>query len=229
VPKKRQRRALGHPGPPISHIGAPHAVWRAACTGHLKPGDGRYGSPLTIRDGDSRFLRACPARSATSVQEATPVFTRVCTAFGRPPRIRTDHGVPCATNTLARLSQWSAWWGRLGIVPACIEPGTPHQNGRHERRQRTLTAETTRPPGAHRRAHQRTFNRFREACHHARPHEALDRRPAAACNEPSPREMPHQRPPLEDPDRFEGRYVSAHGGLRWHHQGLNVSTTCAGA
>jgi hypothetical protein len=42
----------------------------------------------------------------------------------------------------------SAWWVRLGIVPAFIEPGKSPQNGRHERRPRTLNAEITRPPGA---------------------------------------------------------------------------------
>jgi putative transposase len=105
VPKKRRRRVIGHPGKPISSMGAPNAVWSADFTGHLRTGDGRYGYPLTISDGYSRFRLACQALSSTSVQEAKPVFTRVFTAFGLPQRIRTDTGVPFATNTLARLSQ----------------------------------------------------------------------------------------------------------------------------
>ena len=40
--------------------------------------------------------------------------------------------------------------------------------------------------------------------------------------------MPHKLPPLEYPDRFEVLYVSAHGGIRWNRQGVNVSITCAG-
>jgi putative transposase len=40
--------------------------------------------------------------------------------------------------------------------------------------------------------------------------------------------MPNKLPPLAYPDRFEGRDVSANGGIRWHQQGVNVSTTCAG-
>ena len=156
------------------------------------------------------------------------MFTRVCKAFGLPQRIRTDNGVPFATNTLARLSQLSAWWVRLGIVPEFIEPGKPPQNGRHERMHRTLKAETTRPPGATLRAQQRKFNFFREEFNHERPHEALDRRTPAAYDEPSPREMPNTRPPLEYPDRFEVRDVSANGGIRWNSQWVNVSITCAG-
>jgi putative transposase len=156
------------------------------------------------------------------------VFTRVFKAFGLPQRIRTDNGVPFATNTLARLSQLSAWWVRLGIVPECIEPGKPQQNGRHERMHRTLKAETTRPPGANLRAQQRKLNHFRAEFNHERPHEALDMRTPAACYEPSPREMPNTLPPLAYPDRFEVRDVSANGGIRWNSQWVNVSITCAG-
>jgi transposase InsO family protein len=228
VPKRRKRRAIGHPGKPTSSIDAPNDVWSADFKGHFKTGDGRYCYPLTIADGYSRFLLACEALSSTRVQEAKPVFIRVFKEFGLPQRIRTDNGVPFATNTLARLSQLSAWWVRLGILPELIEPGKPQQNGRHERMHRTLKAETTRPPGANLRTQQRQFNRFREEFNHERPHEALDMHTPAACYEPSPRKMPHKLPPLEYPDRFEVRYVSANGGIRWNHQWVNVSHTCVG-
>jgi hypothetical protein len=79
-------------------------------------------------------------RASTSVAAANPVCTRVFTACGLPTRLRPDNGVPFATHTLARRSPWSAWWVRLGIVPECIAPGKPQQNGRHERMPRTLTA-----------------------------------------------------------------------------------------
>jgi putative transposase len=142
-------------------------------------------------------------------------------AFGLPQRSRTDRGVPCAPHTLGRLSPLSAWWVRLGILPECSAPGKPHQNGRHDRRPRTLKADTTRPPGTHLRAQQQPFTHCREAFHHVRPHEALDRRTPAAGDAPSPRQRPHKLPPLEDPDRCEVRDVSAHGGSRWNHQWVN--------
>jgi putative transposase len=91
-----------------------------------------------------------------------------------------------------------------------------------------LKAETTRPPAANRRAQQQRFKRFREEFNHQRPHEALDRQTPAALYEASPRPMPSQRPPLEYPDRFEVRYVSANGGIRWDRRWVNVSSTCAG-
>lgn len=227
-PKKRPRRARGHPAPPTRAIEAPHDVWSADFPGPFKTGHGPSGDPRTMTDGDRRLRRRGPALSSPRVAQATPVCLRVCNECGVPRRIRTDHGVPFAPNTRARRSQWSAWGGRWGILPACMEPGPPPQNGRHERRPRTLKADTTRPPGANLRAQQPQFNDVREECNHPRPPEALDRRTPAACAPPAPRGMPTTPPPRESPDRCEGRDVRATGGLRWHPPGGHVSTTGAG-
>jgi putative transposase len=228
VPKPRHRRHIGHPGKPTTLIAAPNDVWTADFKGQVKTGDGLYCYPLTVADGFSRFLRGCQALSSTRVQEAKPVFVRLFKDFGLPKRIRTDNGVPFATNTLARLSQLSAWWVRLGILPECIEPGKPQQHGRHERMHRTLKAETTRPPANTRRAQQYKFDRFRQEFNFERPHEALDMQTPASRYASSPRQLPDKLPPLEYPDRFEVRYVSANGGIRWNHQWVNVSICCAG-
>jgi len=228
VPKKRHRRAIGHPGSPSSPMRAPNDVWSADYKGQFKTGDGRYCYPLTVTDNCSRFLLGCQALTSTAGEAAKPVFTRLFKEFGLPRRIRTDNGVPFATNTLARLSQLSAWWVRLGILPELIEPGKPQQNSRHERMHRTLKAETTRPPAGSCRAQQRKFNHFRHEFNHERPHEALDMQTPVARYEPSPRPMPDKLPPLEYPDRFEVRYVSANGGIRWNKRWVNVSITCVG-
>jgi putative transposase len=228
VPKRRRRRAIGHPGRPTSRVLAPNDLWGADFKGEFKTGDGIYCYPLTVTDDHSRFLLGCQGLLSTKVVEAKPVFTRLFKEYGLPRRIRTDNGVPFATNTLARLSRLSAWWVRLGVLPEFIEPGKPQQNGRHERMHRTLKAETTRPPAGSCRAQQRKFNRFREEFNHERPHEALDMQPPASWYEPSRREMPTKLPPLEYPDRFEVRYVSANGGIRWRKDWVNVSIVCAG-
>lgn len=225
---KRKRRPLGHPGRPNTTIDAPNQVWSADFKGHFRTGNGIYCYPLTITDGYSRFLLGCQGLASTSVQDAKPVFARVFREFGLPQRIRTDNGPPFATVSLARLSSLSAWWVRLGILPELIEPGKPQQNGRHERMHRTLKADTTRPPAANLSAQQRRFNTFRIEFNEQRPHEALDQNTPASCYTPSPRPMPDKIPALEYPDRFEVRYVSANGGIRWNHAWVNVSICCAG-
>lgn len=228
VPTRRSRRRLGHPGKPTTIMGAPNAVWCADYKGQFKTGDGRYCYPLTVTDGFSRYLLGCQGLGSTAGAEAQPVFTRLFKEYGLPLRIRTDNGVPFATTTLARLSKLSAWWLRLGILPEFIEPGRPDQNGRHERMHRTLKAATTRPAAGSLGAQQRRFNAFREEFNHVRPHEALAQQTPATCYHPSPRPMPDRLPPLEYPDRFEVRYVSANGGIRWNHRWVNVSTVCVG-
>jgi putative transposase len=203
-------------------------VWTADVKGQLKAGDGLYGSPLTVADGFSRCLLGGQALASTRVPEATPRSVRRFKDFGWPTRLRTGNGVPCATNALARRSQLSAGWVRLGIRPDFIEPGQPPHNGRHERRHRTLTAEPTRPPAKPRRAQQDKVDRCRQECNAEPPHEALDMQPPAARYAASPRQLPSNLPPLEDPDRFGVRYVSANGGLRGNRQWGNVSIGWAG-
>jgi|SRR5689334_11413010 len=226
-PKPRRRR-IGHPGEPTTRIVAPNDCWCADFKGQFKTMDGIYCYPLTVTDGHSRYLLACQGLSSTKVEEAKPVFTRIFREFGLPDRIRTDNGVPFATNTLARLSKLSAWWVRLGVLPELIEPGKPQQNGRHERMHRTLKAEATRPPSNTRLAQQRRFDRFRDEFNNERPHEALQMHTPGSVYASSPRPMPDRLPPLEYPDHFEVRYVSANGGIRWNCAWVNVSTTCVG-
>jgi transposase InsO family protein len=228
VAKKRRRRVIGHPGKPMAQMLAPNDIWCADFKGQFKTGDGIYCYPLTVTDGYSRYLLACQGLPTTSAVEAKPVFTRLFKEYGLPQRIRSDNGVPFATTTLARLSTLSAWWVRLGILPDLIEPGKPQPNGRHERMHRTLKAETTRPPAANRRTQQRKFNRFQKEFNEERPHEALDMATPASIYVPSRREMPDRLPPLEYPDRFEVRYVSGNGGIRWNKGWVNVSSTCIG-
>jgi putative transposase len=228
VPIRRWRRRIGHPGKPSSSILAPNDLWSADFKGHFKTGDGEYCYPLTVADGFSRYLLGCQGLHSTAVSPSKPVFKRLFQEFGLPKRIRTDNGVPFATNSLARLSSLSAWWVRLGVLPELIEPGKPQQNGRHERMHRTLKAETTRPAAGSLGAQQRRFNRFREIFNNERPHEALDMRTPAEVYSPSFRPFPEKIPPLVYPDRFEVRYVSANGAIRWNSDWVQVSIVCSG-
>jgi putative transposase len=228
VPIRRWRRRIGHPGKPSSSILAPNDLWSADFKGHFKTGDGEYCYPLTVADGFSRYLLGCQGLHSTAVSPSKPVFKRLFQEFGLPKRIRTDNGVPFATNSLARLSSLSAGWVRLGVLPELIEPGKPQQNGRHERMHRTLKAETTRPAAGSLGAQQRRFNRFREIFNNERPHEALDMRTPAEVYSPSFRPFPEKIPSLVYPDRFEVRYVSANGAIRWNSDWVQVSIVCSG-
>lgn len=223
ITSPRRRRALLHPGRPLTPMTAPNGIWTADFKGQFKTLDGVYCYPLTIVDGYSRFLLTCKALGSVQHREARPVFERLFREFGLPERIRTDNGVPFASMALGRLSQLSVWWIRLGIHPELIEPGQPQQNGRHERMHRTLKAETTHPPGPHRRAQQRRFDSWRTEYNTERPHEALGQHLPADRYRPSPRSFPKTLCPLEYPKHFDVRLVSTNGGIRWNHRWVNVS------
>lgn len=223
ITSKRRRRALGHPGRPLTPMTEPNAVWTADFKGQFPTRDGCLCYPLTVADGASRFLLACRALPSVKTIETKPMFERVFREFGLPDRIRTDNGVPFATMALARLSPLSVWWLRLGIRPELIEPGHPEQNGRHERMHRTLKAETQRPPAGNRGAQQRAFDRFRETFNDERPHEALGQRPPASVYQSSPRPFPDRLPAIEYPAHWEVRRVSHNGGIKWHDHRVNVS------
>lgn len=226
--QRPRRRTIGHPGKPTRQILLPNDCWSTDFKGQFRTRDGVYCYPLTVTDNYSRYLLACQALPGTQLEPCKIVFTRLFKQYGLPRRIRSDNGVPFASHTLGRLSRLSAWWVRLGVIPEFIEPGKPQQNGRHERMHRTLKDETTKPPAANGRAQQRKFNTFRREFNEDRPHEGLDMNTPAQLYHPSEREMPNKLPPLEYPDRFEVRYVSANGGIRWRHQWVNVTTAIIG-
>jgi transposase InsO family protein len=57
------------------------------------------------------------------------VFERAFREYGLPRVIRTDNGVPFATQAIHGLSFLNVWWMRLGIQHQRIHPGRPQQNG----------------------------------------------------------------------------------------------------
>jgi hypothetical protein len=55
---------------------APNAVWTTDCKGQFRTRDGQYCYPLTVVDGDSRYLLGCQGLRSTSIELARPVFGR---------------------------------------------------------------------------------------------------------------------------------------------------------
>jgi putative transposase len=222
------RRRVRRPGPAGT---TPRADGRPQCRvdqrlqGQFKLRDGQYCFPLTVADGYSRMLLACQALTSTKLIEARPIFERLFRQYGLPQRIRSDNGVAFATQALGRLSSLAVWWIRLGICPDLTEPGSPHQNGRHERMHLTLKRECTRPPEYSRAPQQRRFDRWRQEYNTLRPQEALADATPASVYTPSPRSYPTRLPPLEYPGHYEVRRVSRNGGIRWHKHWVNVSQT----
>jgi len=222
-PRRRYRRA--HPGCPKSQPQGPNDIWAADYKGQFRLKNGKYCFPLTVSDLASRYLLGCDAHPAISLEKSFTHFRHVFKTYGLPNRIRTDNGVPFASNALARLSQLSVWFIKLGIYPELIEPGKPQQNDVHERMHRTLKQDATIPPGSSMRGQQRKFDRFRKEFNEERPHEALEMKRPSWVYERSQRSMPEKIETYEYPGHFLVRRVSRGGTIRMFHNQVFVSNT----
>jgi putative transposase len=239
-PRRRHRRA--HPGCPKSIPQGPNDIclhlwrrhkWATDYKGQFRLKNSNYCFPLTVSDLSSRYLLGCDAHPAISLEKSFGHFKGLFETYGLPSRIRTDNGVPFASNALARLSQLSVWFTesagtfgiKLGIYPELIEPGKPQQNGVHERMHRTLKQEATIPPAASLRGQQRKFDRFREEFNGERPHEALGMKRPGEVYQPSPRAMPKRIETYDYPAHYLVRRVSRAGTIRVFHNQIFVSNT----
>ena len=186
----RKRRQLGHPGKPAAPITSANAVWTADFKGQFRTGDGVYCYPLTVQDGDTRFLLGCQRPAADA---STPVgpCSAGCSAL-RPARAdahrqRGRRSPRVALGALHAVGLVGAPGGAAGVDRTRRTPA----EWRHERMHKTLKAETT--PAAGRTpisaAPVRPFARYNPE----RPHEPSTRTPAC-CYPASPRPY-RSRPP----------------------------------
>jgi transposase InsO family protein len=202
VAKRRQRRRPAPFAGSLTMATAPNQVWAVDYKGQFRLGNGEYCYPLTASDLCSRYLLATEALDGTDEGSAREVFEEIFREYGLPEVIRSDNGVPFASQGLGGLTRLSVWWKRLGIKHQRTKPAHPQENGCHERMHRTLKAETTRPARHNSLQQQERMDEFREEFNEERPHEALGMKRPTEVYRPSERRMPAQlaevRYPLYD-------------------------------
>ena len=233
-PRRRHRRA--HPGCPNSDPQGPNDIWAADYKGQFRLKDGNYCFPLTVSDLSSRYMLGVDAHPAISLEKTFAYFRDLFETYGLPNRIRTDNGVPFASNALARLSQLSVWFtpalaaqvqvSSWASTPSSSSQGpSAQQNGVHERMHRTLKQEATIPPGSSLQGQQRKFDHFRGEFNQERPHEALEMKRPGEVYRASERKMPQRIEAYDYPAHFLVRRVSRAGTIRVLHNQVFVSNT----
>ena len=223
VQRRRRRRAPMHPGVVRPDTAASNDLWTADFKGQFRTGDGRYCFPLTIADHHTRFLLACRGVLSTQTVTARPIFERAFHEYGLPVAIRTDNGVPFATQAIHGLSYLNVWWMRLGIVHQRIRPGCPQENGAHERMHRTLKRQAIKPVRHTCAAQQRNFDAFRTEYNVERPHEHLGQETPASRYHRSRRAYPERLPLLEYPGHFLVKKITTGGTFRFRHRLLYLA------
>lgn len=223
VQKRRRRRPSTHPGVVRPDTAAPNDLWTADFKGEFRTGNGQYCYPLTIADQHTRFLLECRGLLSTKTVTAKPVFERVFREYGLPIAIRTDNGVPFATQAIHGLSYLNVWWMQLGIAHQRIRPGCPQENGAHERMHRTLKRQAVKPVRANCAAQQRNFDAFRREYNTERPHERLNQETPASQYHPSPRPYPDRLPIPEYPGHFLVKQITTGGTFRFRDRLLYLA------
>lgn len=211
-----RKRRLSYTAEPcrLSEATAPNAVWCIDYKGQFRLGDRSYCYPLTISDQYSRFVLACEGMAAISDEAAREACFEVFREWGLPMLIRSDNGVPFASNGLCGLTKLSVFFLRLGIGLERIRPAHPEENGRHERMHRTLKAETTRPARANLLQQQERFDEWVHEFNNERPHEAIGMKRPAEVFTRSTTAMPSVLPELLYPTHDDVVRVRANGNIQ---------------
>jgi transposase InsO family protein len=140
-----------------------------------------------------------------------------------PLAIRTDNGVPVATQAIHGLYYLYVWWMRLGILHQRTRPGCPQENGALERIQRTFKREAIKPVRRSCRTRQRNFDAFQREYNTERPHERLNQETPASQYRTSPRPYPERLPPLEYPGHFLVKKITTGGTFRFRSRLLYLA------
>ena len=223
---RRERRPIAQGEIAPANLTA-NSEWATDFKGHFRTGDGRRCDPLTVTDTASRYLIATRIVAPTTVG-VRAAFEQIFNNYGLPDTIRSDNGAPFGSTGAGGLSSLSVWFLKLGIEPVHIRPGSPQENGRHERMHRTLKAQTAAPPSGTRTEQQARFDAFRTHYNKERPHEALDQTPPAAHWSPSFRALPgHIQDPWYDADH-EVRRANNKGCVKWRGQHIFIGEALTG-
>jgi hypothetical protein len=212
---------------PFGPVEVPNDLWCIDFKGWFRTRDGTRVDPLTLTDADSRFLIDCQIVPATT-EGVWPVVERAFHELGLPRAMRSDNGSPFASTGAGGLTRLAVHWIKLGIRLERIDPGSPQQNGRHERMHGTLKAETSKPPSDSPREQQTRFDRFRASFNNDRPHEAIGQTTPSSRFRPSHRQYPLRiEPPWYDADHAV-RQVRSAGEIKWGGDLIFISEALPG-
>lgn len=153
----------------------PNDVWTVDFKGWWYTPYKEKCEPLTVRDEFSKFILSIKILEKGDISSVKREFELLFNKYGLPKVIRSDNGTPFASSrSIMGLTRLSVWWLSLGIKLDRIDPGSPYQNGGHERMHRDMKKELQNKIDGSLKLHQHVFDEWRNEFNTERPHEALD-------------------------------------------------------
>jgi len=207
----------------------PNDLWTVDFKGWWYTPDKEKCEPLTVRDAFSRFILSIKILEKGDTACVKLEFIRLFKQYGLPKVIRSDNGPPfaCNLNSLG-LTRLAVWWMALGIKLDRIDPGSPYQNGAHERMHRDMKRELEGQIDGNLRYHQRVFDTWREEYNTERPHQALGMKTPATVYRPSERKYVQEIDRIEYPRGYKSRMVNDRGWTNFKTKRIFIGNPFAG-
>ena len=203
-------------------------VWAIDFKGWWKS-DGEICEPFTVRDLHSRYVLETRLMESKSSETVRAVLTELFKKYGLPKVIRSDNGTPFASsNGILSLTNLSAWWITLGIIPDRTDKGKPCQNGSLERFHADIANEIEKKVPGGRRQNQAALDVWREEYNTVRPNEAIGMRTPAEVYAVSERKYEGDFDVIEYPPGFLPRKVLKNGVISLFGLRITISYSLKG-
>lgn len=191
----------------------PNDVWCIDFKGWWRS-NGEICEPFTVRDKYSRKILCVRLMTSKSSEAVRLVMTELFRKYGLPKAIHSDNGTPfAATNGILGLTDLSAWWITLGILPERSLPGCPGQNGSLERMHADIAREIENKVPGGIAANQAALDNWVEEYNSVRPNEAIGMRTPDEVYRPSGRKYTGDFDILEYPAGYLPRKVFKTGEI----------------
>ncbi|MDH5647478.1 MAG: integrase core domain-containing protein [Candidatus Heimdallarchaeota archaeon] len=206
---------------------APNQIWTVDFKGWWYTPAREKCEPLTIRDEFSKFIISIKALEKGNIACVKAEFEKVFEKYGLPEIIRSDNGPPFASaQSLFGLTKLAAWWLSLGIQLDRIDPGSPYQNGAHERMHLDMMRELEKKIDGDLKLHQSVFEIWKKEFNTERPHEALGMKtPSSVYVKSKRRYMEIEE--IAYPSGFRSRNVNDRGCITYRTKRIFISNAFA--
>jgi transposase InsO family protein len=224
----RKRRRRVHPERIQNFIvpEKPNDVWTVDFKGWWYTSEQERCEPLTVRDEYSKYILAITILEKGDITSVKHEFSKLFKTFGLPKMIKSDNGPPFASaNGVLGLTRLAAWWMSLGIKLHRIDPGSPYQNGAHERMHLDMKKELENKISGNLKLHQSVFEQWRIEFNEERPHESLVMKTPSMVYKKSEIKYDGVDDWLVYPDGFISRRVNNRGYI--NHMGRRIFITNA--
>ena len=188
-------------------------VWCIDFKGWWKSG-GEKCEPLTVRDKLSRKILCVQLMTSKTSEAVKAVMTRLFKTYGLPKAIHSDNGAPyAAANGTLNLTNLSAWWITLGIMPDRSLKGCPGQNGSLERMHADIAREIEGKDTGGIKTTQAFIDEWVKDYNSVRPNEAIGMKTPDEVYTPSKRKYIGDYDEIDYPIGFLTRRVTGSGEI----------------